>query len=219
MKNTSTVGSSFVKMAGLLCLVGAIIGLVSALVTAFIPPAVSLDRFSYPYTTTGFLFAHFVFMSNHVLLLVGILGLAQSGAAGSSLLGRVGLWISLVGMATLTLCEVWAMTFATSSYPGPGTDVLDTSFGVASILIGIGLILAGVAVARAGEWTGWRRFVALICGVAVFVIVIPGVFGPFLAGRLVLAVWMLMFAALGWALYTRTRVPEVGHAPATARSH
>ncbi len=219
MKNTSTVGSSFVKMAGLLCLVGAIIGLVSALVTAFIPPAVTFDRFSYPYTPTGFLFAHFVFMSNHVLLLVGILGLAKSGAAGSSLLGRVGLWISLVGMATLTLCEVWAMTFATSSYPGPGTDVLDTSYGVASILIGIGLVLAGVAVARAGEWTGWRRFVALICGVAVFVIVIPGVFGPFLAGRLVLAVWMLMFAALGWTLYTRTRVPEVGHAPATARSH
>jgi ABC-type antimicrobial peptide transport system permease subunit len=78
MKNTSTVGSSFVKMAGLLCLVGAIIGLVSALVTAFIPPAVSFDRFSYPYTPTGFLFAHFVFMSNHVLLLVGIYSASPS---------------------------------------------------------------------------------------------------------------------------------------------
>jgi hypothetical protein len=68
-------------------------------VTAFIPPAVSFDRFSYPYTPTGFLLAQFVFTSNHVLLLVGILGLARSGAAGSGLLGRVGLWISLVGMA------------------------------------------------------------------------------------------------------------------------
>ena len=207
MNYTSAVGSSFVKTAGLLCLVGAIIGVISGLVTAFIPPAVSFDRFSYPYTPTGFLLAQLVFMSNHVLLLVGILGLARSGAAGSGLLGRVGLWISLVGMAALTLCEVWAMTFATSPYPGPGTDVLDTSYGVASILIGVGLVLAGVAVVRAGEWTGWRRFVPLICGVAVFVIVIPGVFGSFVAGRLVLVVWMLMFAALGWALYTQGRVP------------
>jgi hypothetical protein len=207
MNTTSTAGSSFVKTAGLLCLVGAIIGVISGLVTAFIPPAVSFDRFSYPYTPTGFLLAQLVFMSNHVLLLVGILGLARSGAAGTGLLGRVGLWISVVGMATLTLCEVGAMTFATSPYPGPGTDVLDTSFGVASILIGVGLVLAGVAVVKAGEWTGWRRFVPLICGVAVFVIVIPGVFGSFLAGRLVLVVWMMMFAALGWALYTQGRVP------------
>ncbi len=216
MNNSSTAGPSFVKTAGLLCLVGAVIDVISALVTAFIPPAVSFDRFSYPYTPTGFLLAQLVFMSNHVLLLVGILGLARSGAAGTGLLGRVGVWISLVGMAALTLCEVWAMTFATSPYPGPGTDVLHTSYGAASILIGVGLVLAGVAVARAGEWTGWRRFVPLICGVAVFVIVIPGVFGPFLAGRLVLAIWMLMFAALGWALYTRARVSEAEPVPDAA---
>ena len=216
MKNTSTAGSSFVKTAGLLCLVGAVIGVISGLVTAFIPPAVSSDWYSYPYTPTGFLVAQVVFILNHVLLLVGILGLARSGAAGTGLLGRVGLWISVLGMATLTVCEVGAMTLATSPYPSPRTDFMDMSYGVASILIGLGLVLAGVAVARAGEWTGWHRFVALICGVAVFVIVIPGVFGPFLAGRLALVVWMLMFTALGWALYTRARIPEVERALTTA---
>ena len=216
MRNISTAGSSFVKTAGLLCFVGAIIGVISALVTAFIPPAVSPDWYSYPYTPTGFRVAQFVFILNHVLLLVGILGLAQSGAAGPGRLGRVGLWIAVIGMVTLTLCEVGAMTLATSPYPSPRTDFMDTSYGVASILIGVGLTLAGVAVARTSKWTGWHRFVALICGIAVFVIVIPGVFGPFLAGRLVLAVWMLMFAALGWALYTRARISKVERAPATA---
>ena len=218
MKSTSTAGSSFVKSAGLLCLLGALIGAISGIVTAFIPPAVSSDWYSYPYTPTGFLLAQFVFMSNHVLLLVGILGLARSGAAGTGLLGRAGLWISVVGMAALALCEVGAMTLATSPYPSPRTDVLDTSYGVASILIGIGLSLAGVAVARTGEWTGWRRYVALICGVAVFVVVIPGILGPFLVARLAITVWMLMFAALGWALYTRARAPKVGRAPVTAGS-
>ena len=219
MKNASTAGASFVRRAGLLCLVGGVIGVVSGIVMAFIPPAVSPDLYSYPFSPAGFLVAQYVFMSNHVLLLVGILGLARSGVAGTGLLGRVGLWISVAGMAALTLCEVAAMTLATSPYPSPGTDFMDMAYGVTSILIGVGLTLAGVAVVRAGEWAGWRRFVVLVCGVAVFVIVIPGVFGPFLAGRLVLAAWMLMFTALGWALYTRrARVSEAALARATVGS-
>jgi len=216
MKNASTAGSSFVKTAGLLCFVGAIMGAIGGIITGFIPPSVSSNWYSYPYTPAGFLVAQFVFILNHLLLLVGMLGLVRSGAAGRGLLGHVGLWISAVGWATLTLCEVRAMTLATSPYPSPETDFLDIWFGVASILIGISLTLAGVAVARAGEWAGWRRFVVLICGVAVFIIVIPGVFGPFLAGRLVLTVWMLMLAALGWALYADARAPEVGPDPAIA---
>ncbi len=205
-----------VSTAGLLCLVGGVIGVISGLVTGFMPPAASTDLYSYPYTPTGFLVAQLVFMLNHVMLLVGILGLAWSGAIGAGLLGRVGVWTAVVGMAALTLCEIGAMTLATSPYPSPGTDFLDMSFGVASILIGVGLTLAGVAVARAGEWSGWRRFVVLTCGVAVFVIVIPGVFGPFLAGRLALTGWMLMFAALGWALFTQAQAPEIEPAPAAA---
>ena len=215
MRNTSTAGSSFVKSADLLCLVGAVIGVISGLVTAFIPPAVSSDWYSYPYTPAGFLVAQLVFILNHILLLVGILSLTRSGATGRSLLGRVGTWISVVGMIALTLCEVAAMSLATSPYPSPETGSLETSYDVASILIGVGLTLAGVAVTRTGEWSGWRRFVALICGVAVFVIVIPGILGPFLVARLALTVWMLMFAALGWALYTQARVPEIERALAT----
>ncbi len=218
MENASTAEASFGRTAGLLCLIGGVIGVISAVVMAFIPPAVSPDLYSYPFTLTGFLVAQFVFMSNHVLLLVGILGLARSGVAGTGLLGRVGLWISVAGMAALTLCEVGAMTLAASPYPSPGTDFMDMAYGVASILIGVGLTLAGVAVVRAGEWAGWRRFVVLACGVAVFVIVIPGVFGPFLAGRLVLAVWMLMFAALGWALYTRVRIADAAQIRATVKA-
>lgn len=217
MKSASTAGSSFVRTAALLCIVGAVIGAIGGLVTGFIPPAVSSDWYSYPYTPTGFLVAEFSFILNHVLLLVGILGLARSGAVGSGLLGRIGVWLSLAGLVAFTLCEVRAMTLATTPYPGPGTGFLDTSYGVASILIGVGLTLAGVAVARAGEWNGWRRFIVLICGAAFFVIVIPGLLAPFLVARLVLTVWMMMFAALGWALYTHVRTPEAKPAPATAR--
>lgn len=216
MDNTTVAGASFVKTAGLLCLIGAVIGAIGGLVTGFIPPAVSSDWYSYPYKPSGFLVAEFAFTLNHVLLFVGVLGLSRSGAAGSGSIGRVGVWISLAGLVAFTLCEVRAMTLATSPYPGPGTGFLDTSYGVASILVGVGLMLAGVAVVRANEWTGWRRFIVLICGAALFVIVIPGLFGPFLVARLVLTVWMLMFAALGWALFTQAQAPEADPVPAAA---
>lgn len=92
--NTTVAGASFVKTAGLLCLVGAVIGAIGGIVTDFIPPAVSSEWYSYPYSPTGFLIAQLVFILNHVLLLVDILGLSRSGAAGNGLLGRIGVWIS-----------------------------------------------------------------------------------------------------------------------------
>jgi hypothetical protein len=44
---------------------------------------------------------------------------------------------------------------------------------------------------------GFVRAAGLLC---VGGVIIPGLFGPFLAARLVLTVWMLMFAALGVVL-------------------
>ncbi len=197
-----------VSRLGMLCLIGAIIGVISALVTAFIPPAVSLDRYSYPYTPSGFVIAQLVFLLNHLLLLVGIIGLARSGAAGRSVVGRVGSGIAAAGMGVLSLCEVRALTLLNVAYPSPPTDLLDGFFGIASMLIGLGLVMAGVAVVRAKTWTGWHRFTPLACGASVFVILMPALFGGFLAGRLAIGFWMLLFGGLGCALLR----PNLGEA-------
>lgn len=199
--STFLVGKpSSVRTAGLLCLVGAVIGMVGGLVTGFISPAVASDRFSYPFTPTGYVVAEISFAVNHVLLLVGVLGVAWSGAAGARRLGRAGVRVSVVGLVALTLCELVAIALADSAYPTSRTDLLETGYGISTILIGVGLVMAGIGVVQTGRWSGWSRYVVLACGVAVFVIVIPGVFGPFLVGRLVLTFWMLMFAGLGFAL-------------------
>lgn len=192
--------SPLVRGLGRLCLAGAVIGVISALVTAFIPPAVSLDRFSYPYTPSGFVAAQIVFLLNHLLLLGGIIGLARSGAMGGSTPGRVGSGIAAAGMVILSLCEIRALTLLNVAYPSPPTDVLDVFFGIASMLIGLGLVLAGVAVVRAKRWTGWQRFTPFACGAAVFVILMPALFGGFLAGRLAIGFWMVLFGSLGWSL-------------------
>ena len=44
------------------------------------------------------------------------------------------------------------------------------------------------------------RWLPLIMGGYVFVVMFPAVFGPLVAGRIAIGVWMLMFAALGASL-------------------
>lgn len=68
-------------------------------------------------------------------------------------------------------------------------------------MIGLGTVIAGIAVVRARVWTGWARWVPLAIGVMHFVVVTPAIFsGGFVAGRLAIGSWMLLFGALGFAL-------------------
>jgi hypothetical protein len=100
----------------------------------------------------------------HVGELLAVLALALSGAAGTSRTARVGLGAAVLGQAVLAAAEVvWPAD------PGLG----DTLFGIAPILTGVGLIVAGIAVLRAGRWTGWRRFTPVVLGVYIFVVMTP----------------------------------------------
>lgn len=65
----------------------------------------------------------------------------------------------------------------------------------------VGLIVAGIAVRRRGRWTGWRGVVVLVAGIFVFVPMMPALMGPFVLARLAITFWMLLFAALGYALW------------------
>jgi hypothetical protein len=118
--------AAFVRAAGQLCFVGALIGAMGGLVTGFIPAAVESDQFSYPYGPTGFLIAQIVFVLNHILVLVGMFGLARIGPRLHSGCGVPVCGLRVVGWALLTLGEVVAMTFANSAYPTLRTDTLDT---------------------------------------------------------------------------------------------
>jgi hypothetical protein len=192
--------SSFVRAAGLWCAAGAVVGVIGGLVTAFVPASVGTDRYSYPYTPTGYVIAEASFAVNHILLLVGLLGLARSGVLGDGRLGRLGVWTAGIGMAGLTGCEFVSMSLANSAYPTSRTDALDVGYGVSSLLIATGLILAGIAVVRARRWTGWARYIVLACGVGFFVFALPGLLAGFLAGRVGLSAWLLLWLALGLAL-------------------
>lgn len=191
----------WVSRAGAVCMSAGILGAASGILLAVYPGQVSEEMFSYPLTAGGFTVIQVWFFVQHLGLLAGIaaLGRAQIMAPGRS--ARWGTGLAAAGMALLAVTELIAITARDSTYPGNGTGLLDALYGVSTIAVGVGLVLAGIAVRRGGRWTGWRGLVVLVAGIFVFVPMLPALMGPFVLARLAITAWMLLFAALGYALW------------------
>ncbi|MFF5233408.1 hypothetical protein [Dactylosporangium sp. NPDC000521] len=188
-----------VRTLGRLCVAGGLIGAAGGLVTAFVPPAVAADRFSYPYPPGWFLGAQTVFLVSHVLMAAGVLGVLRAGVAGPDRFAARGGVVSLAGLATLSACEAAAMFLLNASMSSAAVGWLNAGYGLAALLTGAGPVLLGIAVARTHAWRGWRRWIVLACGVELLA-AMPAIAGPFLAGRLALTVWAALYTALGIAL-------------------
>jgi hypothetical protein len=200
-----------VRTLGRLCVAGGLIGAAGGLVTAFVPAAVDTGRFSYPYPPGWFLAAQTVFLVNHLLIGAGVLAVLRAGAAGPGPLAARGGVVSLAGLAILSVCEVAAMFLLNASTSSAAVGWLNAGYGLAALLTGAGPALLGIAVARAGAWHGWRRWIMLACGLELLA-AIPAIAGPFLAGRLALTVWAALYTALGVALSRpATTVPALVH--------
>jgi len=191
----------WVSRAGALCVAAGILGAVSGVVLAVYPAQVSEDMFSYPLTAGGFTALQIWFFVQHVGLLAGIAALVRAETMAQGRSARWGTGLAASGMALLAVTELIAITARSSTYPGDGTGLLDALYGVSSVAVGVGLILAGIAVRRRGRWTGWRGIVVVVAGIFVFVPMMPALMGPFILARLAITVWMLLFAALGYALW------------------
>jgi hypothetical protein len=135
----------------------------------------------------------------HIGELAALVAVGLSGAAGTGLLGRLGLGIAGLGEPMLAVAEV-----ITGSAPGAS----DTLFAIAPNLVGIGLILAGIAVIRTGLWTGWRRYVTLVLGIYVFVVMTPVIIvagGPPAVPAIgALLVWEALWVLIAVAALTET---------------
>jgi hypothetical protein len=196
---TAPVTATGRRLAGWICAAGGLIGVASGLVTAFVTPAVDMDLYRYPYSPGAYTATQIIFVTNHLMLLVGLLGLGRIRAAHGAL-WTIGAALGSFGLLLLTGCEIWALRLTNAFVDGPQSGPLDTAYGFATVATGIGLTLAGIAVVRTGRWRGWARWTPLVLGILVFVMVIPGVFGTFLEGRLTITAWMLGWTALGVAL-------------------
>jgi len=189
-----------VRTAGVVCLVAGLLGAASGIFLAVADPQVSDDRFSYPLTAAAFVAIQAWFFVQHLGLLAGQVALRASGVAGRSRAATWGHLLGFAGMVALTLTELLAITAADDLYPSSRTDVLDVLYGAASFAIGLGLITVGICVRRSKAWVGWRGWVPLTLGVWVFVPMMPAIVAGFLPARLSISAWMMLYAALGYAL-------------------
>ncbi len=199
----SQTPGTFVRRAGIVCVAAGLLGAASGVVLAMIGAQVPDSRYSYPLTATAFVAVQLWFAVQHLGLLVGLFGLRLAAVAGA---GRPAVWgpiIGIAGMVLLTLTELVAIGAADDPYPSSLTNVLDGLYAVASLGVGVGLTVVGIAVLRTRQWTGWRRWVPLTLGVWVFVPMTPAIVAGYVPARLAIAAWMLGFAALGLALATR----------------
>jgi len=181
-------GSSFVRTAGLWLIAGSIIGIGVGVKEALFPT---------PFGTVQNVIMQAIVIIANTLVLIGVIGLVRSGAAGDSRLAKIGLVVAVLASALFLPFEVLVAV---------NEELGGALLGLTALVQGLGLLLAGIAVLRAGRWSGWHRFTPLLCGLYTFVILIPALALSNGYNAWALAGWQIPFLLLGVALYQQRSV-------------
>lgn len=143
-----------------------------------------------------FVLAESVWLIAQLLILLGTAWLWRLDLHDGRRLGTAGFTLQVIGRAAFVAAEGLALAQGA---------VQDDLLPVAALLTALGLVLAGIAILRAGVWEGPGRFVVLAAGIYPFITMFPlaatTADGP---PVVVLLAWGLVFAAMGAALVRRT---------------
>ncbi len=188
------------SMAGILG--GAATAISGLVIQAVVQPAstVSDEMWSYPWPSDTFIPVTLLFASFHLLVFLGVLGFARSGVAGSGRSARVGSSLAMVGTAVFFMAELASIPINDQRIDDPGPMIVGGIFGLGVLLTAVGLLLAGWATLRAGQWRDWRRFVPLAAGMWTTALVGVSFTKALPTG---VGVYGLCILALGLALYTQ----------------
>lgn len=176
--------SGFVRSAGAWLIAGSLLGIGIGGKEAFAPT---------PFGTFENAVMQGIVIVANTLTLIGVLGLARSGAAGEGWLAKLGLGLALAASALFLPFEVLVAI---------NLELGGALLGLSALVQGLGLLLAGIAVLRGGRWNGWQRLTPLLCGLYTFLVLIPALaLSPAGYNAWALAGWQIPFALLGVALY------------------
>lgn len=188
----------FLRSAGLCCVIGVLLQLVLGAVESFIPVQAPSSEFVFRQVLVGI---------SYVLLLIGVIGLVLSGAAGNSWLAKIGLGIALLGSFLFIPSEIILLLVR--------VELGGALLTICMLLTGLGMLLAGIAVLRTRRWPGWSRYTPLICGLYIFVVLIPAFAiaqGP---SFLALGGWGVCWLLLGAALRAEAGAGQVAQSAGT----
>ncbi len=192
-----TTDQARLRTWGLVGAVASLVGAACAVVIIAWEPMVAEDRFSYPFDATWFVTWQVVFTVQHAAMLPLFAGLLLLERRHPSRALRVGTWVALAGQVVLTAMELLALIATDAPLETGRGALVGALYGIPTVLLGVALVVAGVGALRTRLFDGVARWLLLALGVYVFVVLLPGLFGPMVAGRFAIAVWLLGFAALG----------------------
>lgn len=198
MINTHT-HSRATRAAGRACVGGATLGVVVAVATQVVQASTDVpkDQWSYPWRGGASIGFWLVAALAHALIAVGVIGLRRSGVAGTTLTARLGLTAALGGATLIVAGHLASIPIRNQTTHDTLPQIVGGVFGIGTILVAIGLLLAGWTTLRERNWDDWRRFTPLAAG-AWAVALIPLQLTPALPSAV--AVYGLCFLAIGLAL-------------------
>lgn len=185
------------RIGGWAGVVGGSLGGLAAVLLLTVPPAVSPDRFSYPLEGGTYVAVQVIFCLHHFVIAVALLGFWRAGLAGRGRFATTAACLSVGTMLLLAAQELVSIAGVDAPLISPLTDAISAGYGVITIVLGIGLVLLGIAAARARILVGIGRWAMFITGAYVFFPLLPAIFAPFAVGRVALGVWLLLFAWTG----------------------
>ena len=162
------------------------------------------DRLNFPFSGSLATATSLTWGLSQALFVITLVGFARSGAVGASRPGRIGAWLAVVGGIVFVAAHAVSLIFRDARLDDPAGAGAVTLFTIATVLTAVGFIAAGVAVAQAGRWTGWRRFPVLAVGVWLLCL-LPLQFTPVLP--LSVAVYAVTIAAFAIALLAEPEGP------------
>lgn len=205
--------ASRLRAYGLVGAVASLVGAACAVAIIAWDPMVDDDRFSYPFDAKSFAIAQSFFTLQHLAMLPLFAGLLILERRHRSSALRIGTWLALAGMVMLTVTEVVAISASDAAIDDSTGTLVGTLYSVPMLLLGVGPLVAGIGALRVGLFDGPARWLLLALGVYVFVVMFPAVFGPMVAGRVAIGVWLLGYAWLGLELSRSARSTEGSKSP------
>lgn len=176
--------SKFGQNTAMITIIGAILALVGT-VSYIADPTLA-------HITTGFgLMTRILIAVGFAMVTAGLFGLWQSGGLDQdSGLAKVGFGMSVIGQLLVVLFALVR------------TDLL--GIATASIL-GIGMIITGLAVLQANQWQSWHKFVPILYGLsplsAIFLYPVAASFSPNAPDQILSGITLVVWIFFGIALW------------------
>jgi heme A synthase len=153
------------RQATLGCLIGGASTIAAGLVAALLGVGTHVphDLYRAPLPHDRYIVVSLLASITHVLVLLGILALRRSRAAGSARRVSAGLLAVAIGTGALTLLELADIGLVDAHNADSAAVAVASAFGLATLVTIVGLIVAGLGARSASTLRGWRRNALLIC--------------------------------------------------------